>query len=258
VETWRHCSTGARRAPTFFCCSCCFPVGLAAAQSHPAGAEVDEAQLLLQIKSAWGDPPALDGWNTSAAGGHCSWPYVGCDAAGHVVNLTMASTSVKGPFPDAVGGLSALAYLDVSNNIISGTFPTTLYHCASLQYLDLSLNNFSGELPSDIGRRLAPNLTTLYLDNNRFSGTIPADLGALTWLEYLDLEENPFDAGELPASFKNLSKLVLLGASQCNLVGDFPSPVLEMSELEEVYLRGFGASRSCKNCLWTGPTSPVR
>jgi Leucine-rich repeat (LRR) protein len=219
---------------------------------------VDEAQLLLQIKSAWGDLPALEGWkNTSAVGGHCSWRFVRCDAAGRVVNLTIASGSVKGPFPDAVGGLTALAYIDVSNNSISGAFPTTLYRCASLEYLDLSQNNFSGELPSDIGRRLAKNLTTLFLYSNRFSGTVPADLGALTRLQKLALSENPFDAGELPASFKNLSKLVLLGASQCNLVRDFPSPVLEMSELE-VYLRGFGASKSCKNCLWTGPTSPVR
>ena len=95
----------------------------AAAQSQPA----DDTQLLLQIKSAWGDPPALAGWDASSPRAPCDWPFVGCDGtAGRVTNLTIASAGVAGPFPaDAVGGLSALTHLDVSNNSISGAFPTT-------------------------------------------------------------------------------------------------------------------------------------
>ncbi|XP_062206816.1 receptor-like protein kinase HSL1 [Phragmites australis] len=232
---------------------CCL-LRRAAAQSQPA----DEAQLLLQIKRAWGDPPVLAAWNASAAGAHCAWPYVGCDTAGRVTNLSLPSANVAGPFPDAVGRLSSLTYLSVYNNSISGAFPTSLYRCASLQYLDLSQNHLVGKLPADIGRGLGANLTTLVLSNNTFNGTIPASLSSLRNLQYLALDTNRFagtipselgeltslqtlwlgtnwfDAGELPASFKNLTNLVDLWVAQCNLVGDFPSFVWSLKKLQRL------------------------
>ena len=44
---------------------CCCLLPRAAPQSSQPAA--DEAQLLLQIKRAWGDPLVLAGWNASAA-----------------------------------------------------------------------------------------------------------------------------------------------------------------------------------------------
>ncbi|PUZ54853.1 hypothetical protein GQ55_5G164600 [Panicum hallii var. hallii] len=223
------------------------------AQAQPA----DEARLLLRIKRAWGDPPVLAGWNASAAGAHCTWPYVGCDAAGRVASLTLANANVAGPFPDAaVCGLAGLTHLDVSNNSITGVFPAALYRCSALRYLDVSQNYLGGELPADIGFRLGTNLTALILSGNSFNGTIPAslsglgnlqhlkldnnrlvgaiptELGKMTRLQTLWLENNPFDAGELPASFKNLTNLTSFWARNCNLVGDFPRYVVDMPELE--------------------------
>ncbi|CAO1945935.1 unnamed protein product [Urochloa humidicola] len=208
----------------------CLLLPRAAAQAAQPAA--DEAGLLLEIKRAWGDPPVLVGWNATATGAHCSWPHVGCDTAGRVTSLDLASANVAGPFPDAVGNLSGLTYLDVSSNNVTGAFPTALYRCAALQYLNLSGNYLGGELPADIGFRLGANLTTLVLSNNRFNGTIPASLGALTRLQTLWLANNPFDTGELPASFKNLTSMTSLWAAQCNLVGNFPSYVADMPELE--------------------------
>ncbi|RLM91189.1 Leucine-rich repeat receptor-like protein kinase PXL2 [Panicum miliaceum] len=223
------------------------------AQAQPA----DEARLLLRIKRTWGDPPVLAGWNASAAGAHCTWPYVGCDAAGRVASLTLATANVAGPFPDAaVGGLAGLTHLDVSNNSITGVFPAAMYRCSALQYLDVSQNYLGGELPADIGFRLGTNLTALILsgngfngtipaslsglgnlqhlklDNNRLVGAIPTELGKMTRLQTLWLANNPFDAGELPASFKNLTNLTTFWARNCNLVGDFPRHVVDMPELE--------------------------
>ncbi|CAO2189745.1 unnamed protein product [Urochloa humidicola] len=94
-----------------------------AAESLP-----DEAELLLQIKSAWGDPPALAAWSTaaSAPGVHCRWPYVGCDAAGRVTKLALVNISITGAIPDAIGSLSSLTHLDISSNSIVGMFPRAL------------------------------------------------------------------------------------------------------------------------------------
>ena len=75
---------------------------------------------------------------------------MGCDSAGRVRRLALASINVTGPIPDAVCGLSALAHLDLADNSIIGTFQTTLYRCGSLRYLNLSYNNIGGELPLDI------------------------------------------------------------------------------------------------------------
>ncbi|CAO2197675.1 unnamed protein product [Urochloa humidicola] len=244
-------------------CFCCLLLPHRAAAHSPAPA-AGEARLLLDIKRAWGDPPVLAGWN--GAGALCTWPFVGCDAAGRVANLTLAKAAIAGPFPDAVGNLSGLTYLDVTNNSITGAFPTTLYRCASLQYLSLSMNRFGGALPAGIGGDLAVNLMTLDLsgnefngtipaslsglrnlqflglNDNRFTGTIPAELGDLTNLQSLYLANNRFNAGKLPASLKNLTNLVNLWASQCNLVGDFLNFVWSLKNLEQLIpmLHGYG------------------
>ncbi|CAL4961478.1 unnamed protein product [Urochloa decumbens] len=241
----------------------------------PPVAAQDEARLLLEIKRAWGDPPVLAGWNTTAAATLCSWPYVQCDTAGRVVNLTLAGANVAGPFPDAVGNLTGLTYLDVSGNNIAGAFPTALYRCAALQYLDLSGNYLGGELPTDIGFRLGANLTTLVLSNNRFNGTIPVsisslgslqqlkldnnsftgaiptELGNLTRLQELWLAHNPFDAGELPDTFKSLTNLTSLWVAQCNLVGNFPSYVVDMPELEILDLSSNTLTGSVPPGVWS-------
>ncbi|CAO2164367.1 unnamed protein product [Urochloa humidicola] len=242
-----------------------------AAKSQPVG----EAELLLQIKRAWGDPPMLAEWST-ASGAHCRWPRVGCDPAGRVTS----TIGITGPIPDAVGGLSSLTHLDVSDNNIVGVFPTTLYRCSSLLYLDLSGNYIEGELPVDMGHDLGANLSTLNLgfnrfngtvpaslsrlwnlrylglDENRLTGTIPAELGYLTCLEHLSLKDNLFDAGELPASFKNLTRIVSLSLSNCNLVGDIPSYLVTMLELEKLHLgKLFDRHHTCRDL---GPQKAAR
>nr|CAB3478252.1 unnamed protein product [Digitaria exilis] len=238
----------------------CLLLLLRGAAAQPQQPAAGDAPQLLAIKAAWGDPPVLAAWNATAAAALCAWPYVGCDAAGRVANLTLANTNVTGPIPDAIGNLTGLTLLDVSNNNINGSFPTALYRCRSLLYLNLSQNYLAGVLPADIGSGLGENLTTLdlngnyfngtipaslsglrnlqflALNGNRFTGTIPADLGELTNLQYLYVAYNPFDAGQLPGSFKNLTNLVGLYATQCNFVGEFPNFVWSFKNLQMLSL----------------------
>ncbi|CAO2189740.1 unnamed protein product [Urochloa humidicola] len=165
-----------------------------AVQSPPVG----EVTLLLQIKRAWGNPPALAAWSAataSAADAHCRWPYLRCDSAGHVTKLVIVNTNITGVIPTAAGSLSSLTHLDISNICITGMFPTVLYRCRSLQYLDLSINSIGGELPSDIGHNLGMNLSTLDLSFNNFNGTIPASLSRLQDLRYLILRRNLLSGG---------------------------------------------------------------
>ncbi|GJN04808.1 hypothetical protein PR202_ga22383 [Eleusine coracana subsp. coracana] len=216
----------------------------------------EEARLLLQIKSVWGDPPVLASWNVSATAAHCRWPYVRCNKAGHVSGLFLANTKISGPFPGStIASLSGLRHIDVFNNTIADVFPTLLYRCRSLQYLNLSYNLFNGELPANIGHGLAASLTTLdlsgtipaslsrlqnlkflALDNNLFVGCIPAKLGELTSLQAMYLGDNSFDAGELPPSFGKLANLSTLDAQNCNLVGSIPPGIwtLETTRINSI------------------------
>ncbi|CAL4902188.1 unnamed protein product [Urochloa decumbens] len=236
-------------------CAC---VALAACLLLPrhAAAQQDEVGLLLRIKSAWGDPPALASWTSAAS--HCiNWTYVSCDTAGRVTSLAIANVTLSGPvIPDDIGGLTGLTVLTLSNTSLGGGFPAPfLYNCTGITHIDLSHNQLAGELPADIGR-LGGNLTYLALDHNNFTGaipasvselknltylalnenqltgTIPSGIGELVSLETLKLENNPFGAGTLPESFKNLTKLTTVWLANCSLRGEFPSYVTQMTEME--------------------------
>ncbi|KAL6906168.1 hypothetical protein ACP4OV_003769 [Aristida adscensionis] len=168
-------------------------------------ADDDEAQVLLRVKRAWGDPPVLAAWNATAAAAHCAWPYVECDGAGRVTNISISGAAgVAGHFPDDIGNLPSLTHLVLSNNSMIGAFPTTLYRCRSLRYLNLSLNFLGWELPADIGRRLGVNLTALILSGNRFNGTIPTSLSSLRNLRDLFLDSNRL-TGVIPPALGELT-----------------------------------------------------
>ncbi|XP_062231926.1 receptor-like protein kinase 5 [Phragmites australis] len=245
------------------------------AAAQPAAAPADEAQLLLQIKRAWGDPAPLASWGAANGATHCNWAYVSCDAAGRVTSLALPNVTLAGTVPEAIGGLSGLTVLDLHNTSVGGGFPAFLYNLTGITSINLSKNQLGGELPADIGRLGAGgNLTYLALDHNNFTGeipaavsklkrltylalnenqltgTIPPELGELTSLQTLKLEVNPFGAGILPQSFKNLTKLRTVWMGQCKLTGEFPSYVTEMSEIEWLDLSGNAFTGSIPSGIW--------
>ncbi|XP_066367524.1 receptor-like protein kinase HSL1 [Miscanthus floridulus] len=269
----------ARVLPVLCACVCLALLALCLPR-HAAAQQDAEARLLLQIKSAWGDPAPLASWsNATAAAALCKWAYVICDGAGRVTSLNLTNVALAGTgtgttIPDAVGGLTALTVLDLSNTSVGGGFPAFLYNCAGLARVDLSYNELVGELPADIGRLGGGNLTYLALNHNnftgaipaavskltnltylalggnQFTGTIPPELGELVSLQTLKIETTPFSAGVLPESFKNLTRLTNVWLAYCNLTGEIPSYVKEMPEMEWLDLSMNGFTGNIPPGIW--------
>ncbi|KAE8821159.1 receptor-like protein kinase HSL1 [Hordeum vulgare] len=173
---------------------------------HGAAQQADERQLLLRIKSAWGDPAELASWSAATSSHYCTgWAHVSCNGAGRVTSIALPNVTVSGPVPDAIGGLTSLATLNLSNSSVSGGFPKFLYNCTGLTYLDLSMNRLSDDLPADIVR-LGENLTYLALNHNGFIGQVPPALLKLRNLTVLALSDNQF-TGTIPPELGDLTGL---------------------------------------------------
>ena len=74
---------------------------------------------------------------------------------------------------------------------LTGAIPAALGKLSKLEILWLSNNQLSGGLPPELGN--LSELTILYLYNNRLSGDIPQEFGKLTSLTTLDIRQQPVD-----------------------------------------------------------------
>ncbi|KAE9446430.1 hypothetical protein C3L33_21671, partial [Rhododendron williamsianum] len=162
--------------------------------------------------------------------------------------------------------MSTLRIIDLGFNQLSGHLPSTLGQwLPNLEDLYLTSNELRGVITSSIGN--ASKLTIIYMTSNGFSGSIPNTLGNLRLLrvfnvgennltresssrelsfftslancrhlEVLELSLNQFH-GMLPASLGNLStSLRQLKAFGCNLMGNIPSGIGNLSSLEVISL----------------------
>ncbi|KAJ4769929.1 Leucine-rich receptor-like protein kinase family protein [Rhynchospora pubera] len=235
--------------------------------------EDSETSILLQIKSDWGNPPALDSWNFSSAD-HCSWPGINC-TGGVVTSVRLINQNLTQPISDSMCLLKNLSYLDLSNNELPGVFPQFLYNCSSLQhlniaqnffvgtlptdiyklpssltYFDVSGNNFTGEIPISIGR--LANLKELHLDGNLFNGTYPVEIANLLNLEYFSLAWNPFlKPARIPDEFGNLTKLKSLWMMQTNTIGEIPFALSKLTELERLDLGWNQINGALPSWIWS-------
>ncbi|CAL4977889.1 unnamed protein product [Urochloa decumbens] len=178
----------------------------------PASAS-DEAALLAfkaaAIGGGGGSGDPLASWNKSSAGGYCSWEGVRCwGKHRQVVELSLPSRGLTGILSPAIGNLSSLWTLNLSNNGFREDIPASLGRLQHLHNLDLSYNAFSGMLPANLSS--CTSLVSLSLGSNQLHGRVPPELGdKLTRLLGLDLSSNNF-TGTIPASLANLSSLTIL------------------------------------------------
>ncbi|XP_072981675.1 receptor protein kinase WSS1-like [Typha angustifolia] len=124
-----------------------------------------------------------------------AWDGVTCDSSGAVTDINLGKTSV------------------------SGSLPVSLSTLASLQSLQLQSNQISGPLPSL--SKLA-TLQRLLLDGNAFS-SIPADFfSGLSGLQYVSLDDNPFDPWSVPKDVASIDGLTVFSASNASIGGLVP------------------------------------
>lgn len=180
--------------------------------------------------------------------------------------LNIRAASLTGSIPFQIFNISTLRIIDLGFNQLSGHLPSTLGQwLLNLEQLYLSSNELRGVLTSSIGN--ASKLTIIAMTSNGFSGSIPNTLGNLRLLRVLSISENNLTResssrelsfftslancrhlemlelslnqfrGMLPASIGNLStSLQQLWALGCNLMGNIPSGIGNLSSLEVISL----------------------
>jgi Leucine-rich repeat (LRR) protein len=175
-----------------------------------------------------------------------------------------------GPLSPAIGNLTALQQLAISENAFYGHIPATLGNCRHLFHLDLSMNSFTGRLPESLSLLSSltflsvafnslqgpipnsfnhlKNLTYMYLDNNHFNGNIPS-LTGMSALLNLDASNNAF-TGALPALPTTISLLVL---RTNHLTGHLPRSLKNLTLLQVLDLRENHLTGTIGSFLYTLP-----
>lgn len=120
-----------------------------------------------------------------------------------ITRLVFKSRQLHGFLSAAVGKLSELKELSLSNNILRDQIPSTIVDCRKLEILDLANNSFVGEIPSDLSS--LTRLRVLDVSSNKFSGDLNF-LKQLPNLEHLSLADNLF-TGRVPNSLRSFRKL---------------------------------------------------
>ncbi|KAJ6760818.1 PROMASTIGOTE SURFACE ANTIGEN PROTEIN PSA [Salix purpurea] len=119
-----------------------------------------------------------------------------------ITRLIFKSQRLTGFLSPAIGRLSELKELSLTNNQVVGQFPAHIVNCKKLEILDLGNNEFSGGVPSELSSivrlRHFPNLENLSLANNLFTGKVPKSIRSFRNLQSFDFSGNSFLEGPVP------------------------------------------------------------
>jgi tRNA A-37 threonylcarbamoyl transferase component Bud32 len=133
-----------------------------------------------------------------------------------VTKLVFKSKQLRGTLSSAIGKLTELKELSLSNNKLVDRIPPSIVDCRKLEILNLANNLLSGEVPSELpslirlrfldisGNKLSgnlnflryfPNLETLSVADNHFTGRVPASVRSFRNLRQFNFSGNRFLEG---------------------------------------------------------------
>lgn len=160
---------------------------------------------------------------------------------GKLRNLILVGCSFSGQIPESIGTLKELIYLSLNLNKFSGTIPPSIGQLSKLYWFDIADNQIEGELPVSNGTS-APGLDMLlqtkhfHFGKNKLSGNIPKELFSsnMTLIHVL-FDGNQF-TGEIPETVSLVKTLTVLRLDRNKLIGDIPSYLNNLTNLNELYL----------------------
>ncbi|EMS54105.1 LRR receptor-like serine/threonine-protein kinase GSO1 [Triticum urartu] len=177
--------------------------------------------------------------------------------------LGLGGTRLFGKFPDALGNMTALKVLDLSENTLdeTGNLKSLLKNLCCLEILDLSGNFMIGDigvLMKGLPQCTWEILMELHFHGNRFIGTLPNFIGEFSSLSVLDLSSNNFvelippglmklvhltnldlrqnRLNRIPIEIGGLTALTYLDMSHNNLTGSIPVELGKLKHLAFLFL----------------------
>jgi Leucine-rich repeat (LRR) protein len=141
-----------------------------------------------------------------------------------IQNLMLSSTYLYGPFPDALGRMTSLSYLDFANNGNSATMTVDMKNLCQLDDLSLDGSLSSGNITEFIDklpRCSSTKLSMLSLNDNNMTGTLPQMMEHLSNLAQLRLSNNSI-SGAIPLGIQNFTCLEYLFLDSNRLSGQIP------------------------------------
>ncbi|XP_042472467.1 receptor-like protein kinase 7 [Zingiber officinale] len=152
-----------------------------------------------------------------------------CDSDDSVSEIDLTDIGISGEIRfDIVCWLPSLIPLSPGSNELSDDIPDALHSCTSLRRLDLAFGSLRGVVPEMTTLvELQINFTSYY-----FTGAFPwSSLARLTELEVLSVGDNSFDPNPFPDVVLNLTKLNWLYLSNCNIHGQIPPAIGNLTKL---------------------------
>ncbi|KAK4375683.1 hypothetical protein RND71_006360 [Anisodus tanguticus] len=144
-----------------------------------------------------------------------------------ITRIVFRSNELSGTLSLAIGKLSELKELSLSDNQLFNQIPVQILNCWKLEILDLQKNRFSGKVPSELSSLI--RLRVVDFSSNEFSGNLNF-LKYFPNLEKLSLADNMF-TGKIPPSLKSFRNLRFLNISGNSFL---EGPVPVMSQVEHL------------------------
>lgn len=120
------------------------------------------------------------------------------------VSREIRSVGLTGTISRAIGVLTKLLHLDLSNNSLHSSLPTELSKCTLLTFINIQVNKLTGPLFDGWAPLTA--LADFHASVNNFVGPIPQSVTALSGLQRVSLRNNSFSS--IPAGLLQLPKLM--------------------------------------------------